>query len=432
MNSKGRLTLRVSAICVGIALSTLVISSLVGVARIVRAQNAPAMMVVYNFRPATGNYPTGVIRDPAGNLYVATGNGGSNNGCYKGCGNILKLSSSGQPTVLYSFLPGSHGGGLGPSVLTRDAKGILYGVTANGGHFDRGSVFKLAPSGPEKTIYNFQAGGDGGYNPIAGLTLDSAGNLYGTTYYGGGTTACGGGGCGTIYKMTPSGSETVLYSFTGGTDGALPDASPVLDAAGNLYGTATEGGDLSCPLLPGMGCGTVWKLDTSGNFSVLYTFAGGTDGGYITAGLAIDTSGNLYGAAYSGGNLSCDSGYGCGTVFEINSSGNFAVLHTFAGGSSDGQGPEYTLLRDSAGNLYGTTFTGGDQSCIDTGGQPGCGVIYKVDASGNETILHFFVGGTTDGTQPEGALLSDGKGNLYGATGFGGAFDGGIIFAVRE
>jgi uncharacterized repeat protein (TIGR03803 family) len=246
MNGSRRLTIQDSTMRFGITLGALVIMSLVGVAHTVRAQSAPAEKLVYNFRPATervifnfttatGYFPSGVIRDAAGNLYVATDSGGSNQDCTNGCGNILKLSPPGKSTGLYTFpvVPPNHA--PDSSTLVRDATGNLYGATSYGGA-DLGSVFVLTSAGVEKTLHNFTAGNDG-YYPFGGVTMDSAGNLYGTTLFGGGT-ACGGGGCGIIWRVTTSGIETILYSFTGGSDGREPEASPILDAAGNLYGTA--------------------------------------------------------------------------------------------------------------------------------------------------------------------------------------------------
>jgi uncharacterized repeat protein (TIGR03803 family) len=416
-NTKG---LRVSTLCFGIALGALVITSLVGVAHIVRAQNAPAEKVIYNFAPATGDIPTGVISDPFGNLYVATQEGGSNGSCHLGCRNILKLSPPGRAKELYAFPPGDGNHAPGPAgALTRDAQGNLYGATEVGGRYNDGSVFKLTASGIEGILHSFDTATGDGYSPSSGVTIDSERNLYGSTQGGGAD------GYGIIYKLNPSGNETVLYGFAGGADGRYPYGNPILDAAGNLYGTALGGGDLSCTLGQGEGCGTVWKLDTSGNFTVLYSFTGGTDGALPEAGLVMDTSGNLYGVAAEAGNLSCNGGYGCGTVFEISSSGNFTVLYAFSGGSSDGEVPHAALFRDSSGNLYGATETGGNQSCVN-----GCGVVFKLPSSGSETILHFFVGGTTDGAYPVGALITDGKNNLYGATLEGGVANGGVIFAV--
>jgi uncharacterized repeat protein (TIGR03803 family) len=143
-----------------------------------------------------------------------------------------------------------------------------------------------------------------------------------------------------------------------------------------------------------------------------------------------DSSGNLFGAAFQGGTASCGFGLGCGVVFRIDSSGNFTVFHSFAGGPNDGQAPTATLFRDPLGNLYGTTFAGGVESCC-VFGNPGCGVVFKLDSSGNETILHRFTGGTTDGEGPEFPLVSDGNGSLYGTTVAGGLANDGVVFKVQ-
>ena len=384
--------------------------------------------VLYNFVPATGYLPSGVIRDAAGNFYAGTGNGVTNRQCNRGCGAVLELSP-GQPKVLYAFgYSGFSQGGPFPNTPIMDRKGNLYVATRFGGaEHSYGGVFKLTASGQGGFLYSFQGGQDGA-TPVSGLTMDSASNLYGTTYIGG--TGCSQyPGCGTVYKVTPSGVETVLYRFSGGTDGAFPLAAPILDSAGNLYGTTAQGGDLTCALGQGLGCGTVWKLDTSGNLTVLYCFTGGTDGGFPEAALLSDSNGNLFGVAGVGGDLSCNGGYGCGVVFEIDSSGNFTVLHSFIGGSADGMAPLAALLRDTRGNLYGTTASGGDQACGGSG--LGCGVVFKLDPFGKETILHAFTGGTTDGEEPLSPLIPDGKGNLYGTTLYGGVANGGVLFEVK-
>jgi uncharacterized repeat protein (TIGR03803 family) len=392
-----------------------------------RAQAPSAEKVIHSFVPATGYYPSAVVRDAAGNFYVATGYGVSNPDCSHGCGAILKLSPSGQPKVLYAFgYSGFAGEGPFPNAPVRDAAGNLYMSTAFGGQAHRyGSVFKLTPSDKGGFLYSFQGGQDGA-TPDSGLTIDSEGNLYGSTYAGGsGCTNQNPPGCGTVYRVTPLGVETVLYRFTGGADGAFPSAAPILDSAGNLYGTALLGGDLTCALGQGLDCGTVWKLDTSGNLTVLYSFTG-PDGGGPGAALLMDSTSDLYGVTGAGGDLSCNEGYGCGVVFEIDSSGNFSVLHSFVGGSADGMGPQAALIEDAGGNLYGTTAAGGNQSCVN-----GCGVVFKLDPSGNETILHYFTGGTTDGWGPESPLTTDGKGNLYGTTVLGGVANGGVLFGVK-
>jgi uncharacterized repeat protein (TIGR03803 family) len=430
MNNGKRFTLRVSMMCFGIALGAVIILAFSSVARTVWAQNPTTETVVFDFTPATGYYPTSVIRDASGNFDVATSGGGGNPKCTSGCGNILKLSSSGKPTVLYSFLPTFENTGPGPIGLVRDAIGSLYGSTDIGGQYRAGTVFKLTPSGAEGILHSFGGENDGNGPSSGGLAIDSAGNLYGGTVFGGQTNGCDGNGCGIVYKVSPSGVETILHSFTGGTDGAIPQGIPVLDASGNLYGVAANGANPGCD--EGFGCGTIYKVDTAGNFTVLYSFTGDTDGDVPVGGPVLDSSGNLYGTTTIGGNLSCSPPNGCGVVFKIDSSGNFTVLYTFNGGSNDGEGPNSTLLLDFAGNLYGTTGYGGDLSCdLNEGG--GCGVVFKVDPSGEETILHAFAGGTGDGADPtNGPLTSDGKGNLYGTTSFGGVANGGVIFALRE
>lgn len=426
MNTKRQFTPRIATMCISVTIAVL---SIVSGSSTVRAQSPSAEKVLYNFAPATGQYPTGLTRDTSGNLYVATSSGGSNRACSDGCGSILKLGSpDGRASTLYTFMySGFDKLGPGPTGLIRDSAGNLYMATSYGGrNHIYGSVFKVRPSGSAGTVYSFQGGQDG-YFPEGGLTLDSEGNLYGTTRNGGGTGCSPYPGCGVIYKVTRSGGETVLYRFAGSTDGSFPTDSVILDAAGNLYGTAVQGGLLTCSFGQGLGCGTVWKLDTFGNLTVLYTFTGGTDGTFPVSGLVMDGSGNLYGTAEEGGDPSCLSGLGCGVAFKIDSAGNFSILHTFLGAPDDGTFPAATLILDPNGNLYGTTGSGGDLSC-----NFGCGVVFKLDASGNETILHEFSGGATDGSLPGSTpLISDDKSSLYGVTQTGGLGNVGVIFKVQ-
>ena len=161
-------------------------------------------------------------------------------------------------------------------------------------------MFKLAPGGTETVLYSFKARGDGAF-PEAGLIADSAGNLYGTTEYGGASGCAGGAGCGTVFKLSPSGTETVLYSFTGGSDGGTPRAGLIADSSGNLYGTTYQGA--ACPTAPGFtyGCGVVFKLAPGGTETVLHSLAGVPDGALSYAGLIADSAGNLYGTTLEGG-----------------------------------------------------------------------------------------------------------------------------------
>jgi uncharacterized repeat protein (TIGR03803 family) len=220
--------------------------------------------------------------------------------------------------------------------LVQDAVGNLYGTTESGGLFGLGTVWKLTPSGTETVLYNFS--GTDGANPAYGsLMLDKTGNLYGVTAYGGASND------GVIFRTTTSGSFTVLHNFTG-ADGSLSYGTPVQDGSGNLYGTAAQGGTY--------GGGTVWRLTSSGALTVLHHFAGGTtDGNYPLAGLVRDGKGNLYGVTYYSGL------YGKGTVFKVKGS-TFTLLHSF-NCPSDGCYPVGALIEDKNGYLYGTGNVGG-------------------------------------------------------------------------
>ena len=386
-----------------IAAACLVFVLAAGVAT--RAQG-PTFTVLHSFTGPTGDgaIPAApVIMDAAGNLYGTTAFGGLTN-CSVfgdvGCGTVFKLDPSGHETVLHMF---SGGDGAFPAAgLLRDATGNLFGTTVNGGsagfcrNFGCGTVFKLDPAGNLTVLHAFTGGSDGG-NPTAGLITDVAGNLYGTTGFGGTF------GNGTVFKLDASGNETVLHSFTG-ADGIEPSAPLIRDATGNLYSTAFRGGSAgSCN---NFGCGTVFKLDPLGNLTVLHAFTGGSDGRNPSAGLARDPAGNLYGTTDGGGPADV------GIVFKLDSLGNLMVLHAFIGG--DGANvtlegiPAAGLIRDAAGNLFGAAFRGGDQ---------GLGTVFKLDPLldplHNLTVLHSFTGGS-DGSGPLASLIMDAAGNLYG------------------
>jgi uncharacterized repeat protein (TIGR03803 family) len=302
-------------------------------------------------------------------------------------------------TVLYSFTGGADGAlPLGGVIL--DSAGNLYGTTrgAGEGGFE-GSVFKLSPKGKFTLLHSFGTGGAGGAQPYAGLVRDSAGNLYGTT-------SEGGLGAGTVFKLDRKGNFSVLHSFSG-TDGAMPTAPLILDPAGNLYGTTFQGGDPRCRR--GFSCGVVFKLDPEGNETVLHAFTRSKYGRFPYAGLLRDSAGNLYGTTTTGGHG------GFETVFEVDAAGNETVLSTFQH-FADGADPWATLIRDAAGNFYGTTTGGGKGNC-----GRGCGVVFKVDTNGNETVLHTFTGNSPDSGTPLAGLVMDSAGNLYGTT-FGNVF----------
>jgi len=346
-------------------------------------------VVLHSFAPMprSGEGPAATLAmDAAGNLYGTTPQGGSGDE-----GVVFRLDAAGRQRVLHTFTGGADGGRPKGGVVL-DAAGNLYGATHRGGAWGYGAVYKISAQGVESVLYSFTGGTDGGY-PTAGVTLDSSGNLYGTAGA-------------VVFKLDPEGGETVLYTFAGGTDGTFPVGSVVLDSAGNLYGTTESGGSA--------GYGVVYRLDTAGNLILLHTFAGGVDGADPQAGLLLDAAGNLYGTTADGGFR------GAGVVFKVDAAGQYSVLYTFTGGQ-DGSHPYAALTSDSAGNLYGTTLEGGGWSY---------GTVFKLDAAGAETVLYAFTG-RTDGGEPYGGVILDAAGNIYGtaATGEPGV-DEGVVYEL--
>jgi uncharacterized repeat protein (TIGR03803 family) len=273
------------------------------------------------------------------------------------------------------------------------------------------------PTYSETVLFSFAGGADGA-SPAGGLRRDNANNLYGTTNTGG-DLKCGqrNAGCGTVFKVASNGNLTVLHTFRGSSDGDWPVAGLVFDPAKrNLYGTTSSGGAGSgCD----GGCGVVFKIGINGNETILHSFAGGSsDGAYPSADLIVDANDNVYGTTIVGGS------YSRGVVFKIDSSGNETVLHSFAGKiNDDGAVPWGAVILDSAGNLYGTTTEGGtyDQ-----------GAVFKVDISGNETVLYSFNGGSTDGCDPSGNLVMDASNNIYGTGQWCGADDSGVVWKLTS
>lgn len=374
--------------------------------------------LLHNFASSDGAEPAAsLIMDSEGNFYGTTTAGGS-----AGNGTVFELSQSGgnwTEQVLYSFT-GSDGAEPAAGLIM-DSAGNLYGTTVAGGTgcygYGCGVVFELSPSNggewTEQVLYKFTGGSDG-RAASASLIMDGTGNLYGTTLYGG--AGCNVLGCGVVFELSPSNSgewtEEVLHGFTGG-DGANPYAGLIMDAGGNLYGTTEAGGSA--------GLGTVFKLSQSGGNwieQVLYSFEG-NPGATPYGSLIMDGAGNLYGTTAG------ESSQAQGTVFQLSqSNGNWTmhVLHTFTGEEGDGAEPFAGLIMDSAGNLYGTT---------NMGGYSGNGTVFKLFQSGGswlEQILHLFIG--SDGAKPYAGLIMDRAGNLYGTTEFGGSSGQGTIFRV--
>lgn len=301
-----------------------------------------------------GAEPDATLTDAGGTLYGTTSAGGVTNGY----GTVFSITTVGQESVLHSFASGTDGADPIGAGLLYDG-GTLYGVTSAGGSNSNGTVFSLTTAGAEAVLYAFGNGNDGA-TPVAGLA-GSGGTYLGTTQYGG-ANRCGLTGCGAVYAVTPLGTENVLYSFRGGSDGRNPD-SPLLSLNGTYYGTTPSGGGAAnCT----GGCGTVFSISSSGAERVLYAFKGGTADGAAPHGGLVALDGVLYGTTGSGGR------YGYGTIFSITTSGTETVLYDFAGGT-DGAEPLAGLLGVD-GTLYGTTSQGGGTAC----GGNGCGTVFAL------------------------------------------------------
>ncbi|MFY9664213.1 MAG: choice-of-anchor tandem repeat GloVer-containing protein [Candidatus Cybelea sp.] len=374
--------------------------------------------LLYSFgAPPDGNYPTANLIDVGGTLYGTTVAGGSNS-CpttsYQGCGTVFSVTLGGAEKVLYNFGGGSDGSS--PQAGLINVGGTLYGTTDTGGigcsytypSFGCGTVFSITPSGAEKVLYKFPGSPDGAY-PLAGL-VDVNGTLYGTTTGGGDQyfDACYSlNGCGTVYSITTQGEEKVLYAFGKRHHGLSPDAG-LIDVKANLYGTTH---DRSNHLW-----GSVFRITTGGAEKALHGF-NEADGASPYAGL-IELNGKLYGTTTIGGAYSC-SAYekGCGTVFSVPLRGGTEnVLHSFNG--ADGYFPLATLI-ELKGKFYGTTRLGGASSE---------GTVFSITPGGTEKVLYSF-GRGSDGNQPAAELI-DVNGTLYGTTTGGGTYGHGTVFAL--
>lgn len=421
---------------------TLVSSLLLVLSALSVGAQASNKLSYLSFTNTNGAIPeAGLVTDSQGNFYGTTAYGGTH-----AFGNVFEVTRGGngawQIVDLYDFTGGTDGGDpLGGVVL--DANGNLYGTTSLGGQgkcvkagtqwFGCGLVFELSHVGSswqETVLFNFLPGVTKGIIPSAGLVFDKAGNLYGTTWAPGVVAVptsrpvdtfwgCNAPGCGgAVFELSPTSNgwkETDIYAFTGASDGASPQASLVFDDAGNLYGTTAYGG------VSGYGFGVVFELSPNANGwkeNVLHTFTGQSDGKYPLASVLIGSAGELYGTASVGG------GSNQGTVFEITPGNNqFSVLYSFTG-AADGGTPYAAVISDSLGNLYGTTFYGGDQGVW--------GVVYELtpsQGSWTETVLHTFQ--LTEGANPAAPLLLGAGGRLYGTSANGGSTDtAGTVFEI--
>jgi uncharacterized repeat protein (TIGR03803 family) len=348
---------------------------------LIQPAQAQTYTVLYTFQGGTdGAYPSaGLILDEAGNIYSTTGEN-AQAGCTSYCGDVFKVDSKGNETTLHTFVGGNDGSAPSSGVV-RDSAGNLYGTTLNGGKGSGslGIVYKLDPAAKETIPHYFPKNPKDGIGPD-GVVLDSEGNLYGTTIEGPGK-GCG-FGCGIIFKLTPAGKETITTRFN--EQGYWEAGYLVRDAAGNEYGVVGIGGGTGCG---GIGCGAVFKVDNAGKVSIVYAFKGGSDGLEPNGPVAIDKAGNLYGITWEGGDTVACPPSGCGTIYKIDTTGKETVLHKFS--LRDGFLPYGGLVLDSKGNLFGTTAAGG-ANCL----PGGCGTVYKLAKTGKETVLYSFKGET--------------------------------------
>jgi len=362
-----------------------------------------------------------LIQGSDGNFYGTTYSGGTHvfptGG---GGGTVFKLTPSGEETTLYSFGASATDGYNPYAPLVQGGDGNFYGTASGGGANGNGAIFTVSSAGNESVIYSFNPENavDGYLLETNGLVVGPAGDFYGLTTSGGGYPPCGNG---TVYRVTAAGAETVLYCFgaNGSSDGVGPCGNLVAATDGNFYGTTSVGGTY--------GHGTVFKITTGGQETILYSFTGcesghgcgipaSTDGARPLAGLIQGSDGNLYGTTQAGG---VNQG---GTVFKVTLGGEETVLHSFdalINVSPDGSSPDAPLVQASDGNLYGSTPYGGSY---------GNGTIFEITLSGTETVLFAFDG--TNGSVPEAAVIEGANSDLYGTTSAGGVGGGGVVFKL--
>lgn len=385
--------------------------------------------VLYSFVGGSdgANPASPLIFDKTGNLYGTTESGGA-----KSCGTVFELTPSGRrwtEKVIYSF---SYADGCEPNAVIFDKSGNLYGSTSSGGANGVGAVFELSPSNGiwiESVLYSF-AGGKDGTNPTSALAFDKKGKLYGTTSTGGKLEDCYPDGCGTVFMLAKSNgvwAKSTIYKFQG-LDGADPTSgSLIFDPSGNLFGATQRGGPNEA--------GNVFELGHAGGKwteSVLYTFDGQQNGAVPEGGVVFDPQGHLYGVTiYADNDAACPNCQllNTGTVFELSSSNNgwvITTLYAFQGGS-DGLTPLAGLTLDKNGNFYGTTTAGGNSERCHLG----CGTVFKVSPSGgtwSESVLYTFR--LTQGAFPQAPLTLH-NGTLFGTTSEGGSSGNGVVFSLK-
>lgn len=373
---------------------------LLTVARLTPASPALTTFYVFGPAPGTNGYSpyAGMARGSDGNYYGTAYLGGA---AFKGT--IFRITPTGVISNLHSF-SGTFGSGDGsnpyaPLLLGKD--GNFYGTTIGGGSGGNGTVFRISPSGAFTNLFSFTSGQ--GSQPYGGLLQGSDGNLYGTTY----------GGAGSVFRISTNGTSfTTMHSFAG-ADGFGPMAGLVQGSDGNFYGTTEKGGT------NGWNIGTVFSITSAGSFTHLHSFSG-PDGSTPVASLVAGIDGNLYGTTRLGG---IPSGSSVGTVFRISSAGAFATIYSFTNCVASSCAPYGALMQASDGNFYGTTASGGvsTNNC-------NCGTIFRLSPGGDLTLLYSF--SSADGSTPYGTLVEDSNSNLYGTCELGGSPDYGTVFKL--
>jgi uncharacterized repeat protein (TIGR03803 family) len=382
------------------------------------ASSAQTLTTLHSFDSTDGANPfAGLVQAIDGNFYGVTHSGGATTA---NDGTFFRITPSGTLTSLYSFCALTN---CTDGALPYDWAGLIqvngnfYGTTGYGGADNRGTVFKITTKGKLTTLYNFcsETSCKDGAEPEAGLVEGTDGNLYGAA------TSGGAYGYGAIFKITTGGTLTTIYSFCANSDcpdGSFPAGGLIQATDGNFYGTTQGGGANKDSICDVEGCGTVFKITSSGALTTLYSFCsktGCTDGQGPNAGLVQGTDGDLYGTAYGGGDN------GDGTIFKITTAGKWTLLYTFCPetGCADGQVPNAGLIQATDGNFYGTTLSGGTL---------GAGTIFKITSTGTLTTLHSFTG--TDGEEPYAGLIQGTNGEFYGTTSGGGAHGYGVVFRL--
>lgn len=362
---------------------------------------------LYTFTGGTdGDHPqSGLAMDADGNLYGTAPHGGAD-----GLGTLFKLAPGGDFTLLHTFKGGRDGAVPTAAALTLDAHGTIYGMTEQGGRVNGGTAYRFK-NGRMTVLHAFGIGNDG-YLPRAGLLPQPDGSFVGVTVAGGGSGCESFRGCGTIFRLASDGTVSVLHAFAGGDgDGSGPTGTPVRDRAGNLYGTTVEGGHGDK--------GALYKLAPDGSESVLYFF--NTAASYPYQGLTIDKHGSVYGSVQMSNNTSA------GSIFKLDAKGRESTMYKLVNGPGYGTGLP-GMVRDPAGNLYGTLSVGGGNQTGDCHFAGGCGALFLLAPDKTMTVLHGF--GGTDGQYPEGGVIRDAAGNFYGTTMWGGAAGHGTIFKI--